>query len=147
MSSRLRTSGYQSMTSKIIAMVALFAIIVAFSVVLVMRANESMNPTEQEYLWFKVETNYATDLDTTGDVFIYDVDTLPLEHFLLVNGTEWQKSGLLYDVKMYVRMNITFWNTVDKVDNVMYLIGRSPVVVSLVDVTVTIVSDWEVPGF
>jgi len=147
MSGRMRTSGYKSMSSKIIAMVAMFAIVVAFSVVLVMRANESINPVEEEYLWFKVETNYPTDLDTTGDVYIYDADGYPLEHILLENSTEWQRGELLYIVRTYARVNITFWNTADTVDNVMYLVGRSPVLVTLIDVSITIVSDWEAPMF
>jgi hypothetical protein len=144
MSSRLRTSGYQSITTKIIAMVALFAIIVAFSVVLVMRANESISETE--YIWLKVEPNEA-GLDVTGDVYIYDDNNSLLEHFLLLNTTGWQHGELRYDVPTYIRVYVTFWYLEDKVSNVMYLVGRSPIVVTLDNIKLTIISDWEEPTF
>jgi len=144
MSSRMRTTGYQSVTTKIVAMVALFSIIVAFSVVIVMRANESVTPVE--YLWFKVEPN-ESGLDTTGDVAIYAEDGQLIERFLLLNITGWQRSELSYEPASYVRIYVDFWYFEDKVSNVMYLVGRSPVGITLDNVTLTIVSNVEEPTF
>lgn len=140
----MRTTGYQSMTTKIVAIVALFSIIVAFSVVIVMRANESITP--YEYIWFKVEPNYI-GLDTTGDVAVYAEDGSLLERILLLNITEWQSSGSHYDLSIYVRIYVSFWYLEDKVSNVMYLIGRSPIGISLDNITLTIVSAGERPTF
>lgn len=146
MSSRLRSTGYQNLTTRIIAMVALFSIIVAFSVIVAYRANESVNPEDFEYLWFKVEPD-VIGTDVTGDAFIYDEEGQQLEHVMLLNDYGWQQSIETYAVRTYVRIYVSFWYLDDKLNDVIYLIGRSPVEASLVNVTVTIISDWEEPIF
>jgi len=146
MSDRMRTTGYQSVTTKIVAMVAIFAIVVALGVMVIYRANETINTPDSEYLWFEVEPIEA-GFDITGDVFIYDENGTLLEHFMLLNETGWQCGDQLYDVRTYVRIYITFWAFDDKVNNVMYLIGRSPVQISLDNMIITLVSDWESPTF
>lgn len=140
----MRSTGYQNVTTKLIAMVAIFSVIVALSVVVVYRANESIHHDDKEYLWFKIDRIYNGNLDITGDVFIYDEVGVPLEHILLLNTTDWQSSQIQYVSGGYVRIYLSFWYLVDEMNNVAYKVSRG-FFVALDNVTVTIFSDVEEP--
>lgn len=145
MSARVRARGYQDITIKIVAMVAIFSVVMAFAVVTVYRLNDTITHDEKEFLWFKAVSDVAND--TTATIYVYSADDVFIEQLLLLNNTDWQKSTEQYTLRTYVRIFVEFWYMETKLNNILYMIGRSPVVITDLSIIFSIVSDWEVPLF
>jgi hypothetical protein len=146
-SSRKLTKSYGMATTKIVAAVAILGIIVVFSVAIGLKATEPPLRLE-ENLWFKFSPKENVNITSMlATVYIYDLNFTLIEQFLLLNTTSWQSSENLYMPGLDVVIFIDFWDIAASVDNVIYRIGRSPIVLPFDHLMVTILSDWSEPMF
>jgi hypothetical protein len=146
-SQRKLKKGYGKAGTKIVAAVAIFGIILVFSVALGMKALEPI-PEQDEYLWFKVTAQENITVSMLATAYVYSVNYTLLEQFLLLNTTGWQRSNDIYLVGANVLIFVDFWDIEASISDVVYRIGRSPLLIfSLEEVEINIISDWSEPLF
>lgn len=146
MSKLIKLDSYRTLSIKIIALVVLSTIIIAMGVVLAFRVRDTMVDQNVEYLWFKIEAREA-ELDATAVVYISSDNGTILEQLFLYNTTIWQHSANQYRLSSYVKIDIKFWFLDLDFENVTYMIGKNPIMISTVSVSIIIVSNVEMPLF
>jgi len=139
------TKSYGQAGTKIIGAVAIFGIVLVFGVAVAFKATET--PIDRiEFVWvrFEPEVNMTSMLATA---YIYSDNLTLLEQFLLLNQTSWQSSNFEYRQGLDILIFIDFWDMENSVSNVAYRIGRSPILIDLGVMIITVVSDWSEPVF
>jgi hypothetical protein len=134
--------------TKIVAAVAIFGILVVFSVAIVMNITEPA-PRHDENLWFKITPRENVSVPSMlATVYVYSVNYTLLEQFLLLNRTVWQSNEIQYPVGKNVLLFIDFWDLNISITDVLFKIGVSFMTThSFAEIELNIISDWSEPEF